>query len=198
MNTQQKPTPTGTLLKSTALLSSSLTHLVVLHRVLYGTIDKADALEYLHSHLRDDADLGDMGRPLKYQYKDNSVIRFHSDERIIPTMNTDNDIQTAINNAGDIGCTYIPDITESEYRSMLISIDALMNRDPDPTTPDGIRLSELVSIVEQYESKHYPSLSNSDVRRIALERDRMRHALQKIEAESHDSRAVDYAEEALR
>lgn len=42
--------------------------LVVLHRVLYGTIDKAEALNYLHSHLRDDADLADMGRPLKYQY----------------------------------------------------------------------------------------------------------------------------------
>lgn len=40
--------------------------------------------------------------------------------------------------------------------------------------------------------------ANSDVRLIALERDRMRHALQKIEAESHDARAVDYAEEALR
>lgn len=71
-------------------------------------------------------------------------------------MNDDNDIQAAINNAGDIGCTYIPDITESEYRSMLISIDALMNRDPDPTTPDGIRLEALVRIVEQYEAKHYP------------------------------------------
>lgn len=72
-------------------------------------------------------------------------------------MNTDdNDIQAAINNAGDIGCTFVPDITESEYRSMLTLIDTLMDLDQDPTTPDGIRLSELVSIVEQYESKHYP------------------------------------------
>lgn len=46
------------------------TPLVVLHRVLYGTIDKAIALEYLHSHLREDADLADLGRPLKYQYED--------------------------------------------------------------------------------------------------------------------------------
>jgi hypothetical protein len=167
-------------------------------------------------------------------------------------MNTDEDIQAAINNAGDIGCTYIPDITESEYISMLSHIDMIMDRDPDPTSPDGIQLAALVSIVEQYESKHYPSLSqepstpvydsyplwqllheehglillnceiediinvatpiieqrkkslpedaaaNSDVRRIAIERDRMRHALQKIEAESHDARAVDYAEAALR
>ena len=72
-------------------------------------------------------------------------------------MNTDeDDIQTAINNAGDIGVPYIPDITESEYRSMLISIDTLMNRDPDPPTPEGIHLAALVRIVEQYESKHYP------------------------------------------
>ena len=63
MNTPK--TDDGTLLKSTDLLSSSLTHLVVLHRVLYGTIGKAEALEYLHSHLREDADLADMGRPLQ-------------------------------------------------------------------------------------------------------------------------------------
>ncbi len=67
----ESKTNDGTLLKSTDLLSSPLTHLVVLHRVLYGAIDKAEALEYLHSHLREDADLADMGRPLKYQYKDN-------------------------------------------------------------------------------------------------------------------------------
>lgn len=54
------------------LLSSPLNHLVVLHRVLYGTIDEKEALGYLHSHLRDDADLADLGRPLKYQYKDNA------------------------------------------------------------------------------------------------------------------------------
>lgn len=67
-------TDDGTLLKSTDLLSSPLTHLIVLHRVLYGRIDKVDAFEYLYSHLREDADLADMGRPLKYQYKDNSEL----------------------------------------------------------------------------------------------------------------------------
>ena len=71
MNTQK--TDDGTLLMSTDLLSSPLTHLVVLHRVLYGTIDETEALKYLHSHLRDDADLADMGRPLKCQYKDNDL-----------------------------------------------------------------------------------------------------------------------------
>lgn len=71
-------------------------------------------------------------------------------------MNTDEDIQAAIENAGDIGCAFVPDITESEYISMLTLIDTLMNRDPEPTTPDGIWLSELVRIVEQYESKYYP------------------------------------------
>lgn len=71
-------------------------------------------------------------------------------------MNDDEDIQAAINNAGDIGCAYVPDITEDKYRSMLISIDTLMNRDPDPPTPEGMQLAALVRIVEQYESKHYP------------------------------------------
>ena len=56
--------------EGTDLESSPLTHLVVLHRVLYGTINHVRALKYLHSHLRNDAELGDMGRPLKYQYKD--------------------------------------------------------------------------------------------------------------------------------
>ena len=52
----------------TSKTSSPLTHLVVLHQVLYGTIDKAEALRYLYSHLRDYADLADIGRPLEYQY----------------------------------------------------------------------------------------------------------------------------------
>ena len=58
-------------LASSDLFSSPLTHLVVLHRVLYGTIDPELALTHLHHHLRDDADLADLGRPLKYQYKEN-------------------------------------------------------------------------------------------------------------------------------
>lgn len=72
-------------------------------------------------------------------------------------MNTDEDIQAAIDNAGDIGCAYTPDITESEYISMLAHIDMLIDRDPEPTSPDGIWLSEFVRIVEQYEAKHYPN-----------------------------------------
>ena len=62
-------------LASSDLFSSPLNHLVVLHRVLYGTIEPELALDYLHQHLRDDADLADMGRPLKYQYKENSQDR---------------------------------------------------------------------------------------------------------------------------
>ena len=53
------------------LFSSPLNHLVVLHRVLYGTIEPELALAYLHQHLRHDADLADMGRPLKFQYQEN-------------------------------------------------------------------------------------------------------------------------------
>lgn len=48
--------------------SNSINHLVVLHRVLYNTISKDAALDYLHKHLKEDADLADLGRPLKYQY----------------------------------------------------------------------------------------------------------------------------------
>jgi len=73
MNTQK--TDDGTLLKSTGLLSSPLNHLIVLHRVIYGTIDEGRVLLYLHHHLRPDADLADMGRPLKYQYQDTADVR---------------------------------------------------------------------------------------------------------------------------
>lgn len=59
-------------LDSSDLFSSPLNHLVVLHRVLYGTIEPELALAYLHQHLRHDADLADMGRPLKFQYQENS------------------------------------------------------------------------------------------------------------------------------
>jgi hypothetical protein len=59
-------------LASSDLFSSPLNHLVVLHRVIYGTIEPELALAYLHQHLRDDEDLADMGRPLKYQYQENA------------------------------------------------------------------------------------------------------------------------------
>ena len=47
----------------------SINHLVILHRLLYGTIEPEEALQYLYKHLKEDADLADLGRPLKYQYK---------------------------------------------------------------------------------------------------------------------------------
>lgn len=71
-------------LASSDLFSSPLTHLVVLHRVLYGTIDPELALTYLYHHLREDADLADLGRPLKYQYKENAKaepLRTYDDEK---------------------------------------------------------------------------------------------------------------------
>ena len=61
-------------LASSDLFSSPLNHLVVLHRVLYGTIEPELALAYLHQHLRDGADLADMGRPLKFQYQENDEL----------------------------------------------------------------------------------------------------------------------------
>jgi hypothetical protein len=57
--------------ESTDLFANSVQHLVVLHRVLCGTIDEQKALAYLHRHLREDADLADMGRQLKHQYQAN-------------------------------------------------------------------------------------------------------------------------------
>ena len=54
------------------LFTSPVQHLVVLHRVLYGTISEEEAFAYLYRYLREDADLADMGRPLKYQYRESA------------------------------------------------------------------------------------------------------------------------------
>jgi len=44
--------------------------------------------------------------------------------------------------------------TEADYRAALQEIDVLMMAKPD--TPEGERLGVLTTLVEAYESKHYP------------------------------------------
>jgi HTH-type transcriptional regulator/antitoxin HigA len=46
--------------------------------------------------------------------------------------------------------------TESDYRATLAEISTLMEHDPGPDTPDGMRLDVLATLVEAYEAKHFP------------------------------------------
>ena len=78
-------------LASSDLFSSPLNHLVVLHRVIYGTIEPELALAYLHQHLRDDEDLADMGRPLKYQYQENARHQRHLPAEATPENHNQRD-----------------------------------------------------------------------------------------------------------
>jgi hypothetical protein len=47
----------------------AMDHLIKLHKFYYGLIPPEKIMQYLIEHLREDADLADLGRPLKYQYQ---------------------------------------------------------------------------------------------------------------------------------
>ena len=44
--------------------------------------------------------------------------------------------------------------TKADYRASLREIESLMNAEPD--SPEGERLEVLTTLVEAYESRHYP------------------------------------------
>jgi HTH-type transcriptional regulator/antitoxin HigA len=46
--------------------------------------------------------------------------------------------------------------TEAAYKDALAAIAALVELDPDPGTPEGDRLDILATLVQAYESKHWP------------------------------------------
>ena len=46
--------------------------------------------------------------------------------------------------------------TETDYRSALQEISALMEADPDPGTPEGDRLDILATLVQAHEARHFP------------------------------------------
>lgn len=46
--------------------------------------------------------------------------------------------------------------TEADYKATLKEVSRLMESDPDLGTPDGDRLDILATLVQAYESKHYP------------------------------------------
>ncbi|MCP5235388.1 MAG: transcriptional regulator [Zoogloeaceae bacterium] len=46
--------------------------------------------------------------------------------------------------------------TKADYEATLKEVSALVDRDPDPGTPEGDRLDILATLVEAYEAKHVP------------------------------------------
>jgi len=60
--------------------------------------------------------------------------------------------------------------TETDYRSALVEIEALMMSELD--TPEGERLDVLATLVESYERKHYPLDLPDPVEAIKFEMER--------------------------
>lgn len=46
--------------------------------------------------------------------------------------------------------------TEDDYRAALREVSPLIDLDPHPDTPEGERLDVLVTLIQAYETKHYP------------------------------------------
>lgn len=46
--------------------------------------------------------------------------------------------------------------TEDDYKAALREVSAFFDSEPTPGTPDGDRFEILLTLVEAYESKHYP------------------------------------------
>jgi len=46
--------------------------------------------------------------------------------------------------------------TEADHRAALRQISALMETDPEPGTPEGDRLDILATLVQAYETRHFP------------------------------------------
>lgn len=46
--------------------------------------------------------------------------------------------------------------TEEEYKAALREVSAYFDREPEPGTPEGDRFDGLMTLVEAYESKHFP------------------------------------------
>jgi HTH-type transcriptional regulator / antitoxin HigA len=45
--------------------------------------------------------------------------------------------------------------TDDDYRAALAGVSALVDRDPEPGTPEGDRLEVLSALVEHYEAEHF-------------------------------------------
>lgn len=46
--------------------------------------------------------------------------------------------------------------TEADYKATLKIVSRLVERDPEPGTPDGDRLDVLATLVQAYEARHFP------------------------------------------
>ncbi|RYG58121.1 MAG: transcriptional regulator [Alphaproteobacteria bacterium] len=61
--------------------------------------------------------------------------------------------------------------SDADYRAALANVSTLMDLDPDLGTPEGDQLDVLVTLVQAYESKHYPIEAPSPVEAIKFRMD---------------------------
>ncbi len=61
--------------------------------------------------------------------------------------------------------------TNADYRAALAGIEALMNAEPD--TPDGDRLDVVATLVEAYETRHFPIAAPDPIDAIKFRMDQM-------------------------
>ena len=69
--------------------------------------------------------------------------------------------------------------TDADYRAALKEIESLMMAQPD--TPDGEKLDVLVTLMEAYESKHYPLDLPDPVEAIKFEMEQKRLTIKDLE-----------------
>ncbi|MBT2334923.1 hypothetical protein J7E49_13530 [Variovorax paradoxus] len=65
---------------------------------------------------------------------------------------------------------------ETTYRAALAQVSALIDLDPAPDTPEGEQLEVLGTLVEAYESRHYPIAPSDPVNGASAEFNRQRAA----------------------
>ena len=61
--------------------------------------------------------------------------------------------------------------SNADYRAALANVSALMDLDPDLGTPEGDQLDVVVTLVQAYESKHYPIEAPSPIEAIKFRMD---------------------------
>jgi len=49
--------------------------------------------------------------------------------------------------------------TEIDYKAVMREVSAYFDNEPEPGSPDGDRFEVLLTLVEAYESKHFPIAS---------------------------------------
>lgn len=61
--------------------------------------------------------------------------------------------------------------SEEDYKAMLAIVSELIDRDPDPNSPEGERLEVLGTLIEVYEARHFPMSAPTPIAAIRFRMD---------------------------